>query len=249
MSNLKLAFRQFCRNPGFTVAAVLTLAVGIGAKTALFSVFKAVGLEPFSYPEAHRLVHAWRTSVGHRWHRPLSAPDFFDFRERNTSFEEIGVYSPYGFNLGGPEPVRVSGALCSSGVLRALGVAPMLGHLFTEVEETDGSRPAVLSHATWRERFERAPDIVGRPITISGESHQMVGVCPRTSSSFPGGPKDGTAFSGHRSHSRAARGNWRATTACVTSSGCLPLAGSNPGEAKRLKSRAEKSPTPVASLA
>jgi len=166
------------KHPGFTALAVITLALGIGANTAIFSVFKSVLLEPFPYPQADRLVHIWQTQLGQRWRNTLSAPDFLDLRDQNRSFEEMGVYCPYGFNLGGAEPVRVSGVLCSAGVLRALGVAPALGRWFTDEEELDGSRPVVLSHDAWQEHFEGADDIVGRSVKISGESHLVVGVMP-----------------------------------------------------------------------
>ena len=125
MNDLRIALRMLLKSPGFMLAAVLTLALGIGANTAIFSVFKAVVLEPFPYPAADRLVHVWQTQLGHRWRSPLSAPDFLDLRDRNQSFDELGVYCPYGFNLGGTEPARVRGILCSAGVLRALGVPPV----------------------------------------------------------------------------------------------------------------------------
>jgi predicted permease len=178
MNDLRLAFRMLVKSPGFTVVAVITLALGIGANTAIFSVVKAVVLEPFPYPAANRLVHVWETQVGHRWHSPLSAPEFFDLRESNQSFEELGVYCPYAFNLGITEPVRLSGVLCSAGVLRALGVQPALGRWFTEQEELDGSRPVVLSHDAWQKHFDAAGDIVGRFIKVNGVSHRVVGVMP-----------------------------------------------------------------------
>ena len=134
MNDLRMAFRMLLKRPGFTLAAVVTLALGIGANTAIFSAFKAVVLEPFPYPEAGRLTHVWQTQLGHRWRSPLSGPNFLDLRDRNQSFEEMGVYCPYGFNLGGDEPVRVPGILCSAGVLRALAVPPALGRWFTDEE-------------------------------------------------------------------------------------------------------------------
>jgi len=178
MNDLKFAFRQLLKSPGFTAVALLTLALGIGANTAIFTVFKAVFLEPFPYPDARRLVHIWHTPPGQRWRSPLTPPDFLDFRDQNRSFQEMGVYCPYGFNLGGTEPVRVRGILCSAGVLRALGISPAMGRWFTEDEEMDGSRPVVLSYDAWQKHFEGAEDIVGRSVKISGESHWVVGVMP-----------------------------------------------------------------------
>lgn len=179
MNDLRFAFRQLGKSPGFTTVAALTLALGIGANTAVFSVFKAVLLEPFPYPEAERLVHIWQSQLGHRWRGGLSAPDFLDLRARSQSFVEMGVYCPYGFNLGGTEPVRVPGILCSAGVLKALGIAPVLGRLYTDEEERDGSRPVVLSHEAWQQHFDGATDLVGRSVLINGESHRVVGVMPK----------------------------------------------------------------------
>jgi len=179
MHDLRFAFRMLLKSPGFTAVAILTLALGIGANTAIFSVFKAVLLEPFPYPDAGRLVHLWHTPLGQRWRSPLTAPDFLDFRDRTQSFQEMGVYCPYGFNLGGTEPVRVRGILCSAGVLRALGVLPALGRWYTDEEERDSLRPVVLSDEVWQQHFDGARDIVGRSVQVNGMSHRVVGVMPK----------------------------------------------------------------------
>ncbi len=101
MNDLRFALRQSCRNPGFTVAALLTLALGIGANTALFSVFKAVVLEPLPYPDPMRLVHVWKSDVSRYDTMPLSAPDYFDLREQSGCFVELGAYTIWRFNLRG----------------------------------------------------------------------------------------------------------------------------------------------------
>lgn len=178
LRDFRFGLRMLLKHPGFTAVAVLTLGLGIGANTAIFSVFKAVVLEPFSYPQADRLAHVWRAPIGQRWRTPHSGPDFLDLRERNQSFEEMGVYCPYRFNLSGDEPARVPGVLCSAGVLRALGVAPALGRWFTEQEEADGSRPVVLSYGAWQQYFGRAKAIVGRSAKLNGETQCVVGVMP-----------------------------------------------------------------------
>lgn len=178
MKPIKHALRAMLQSPGFTAVAVLILALGIGANTAVFSLFKTVVLEPFPYPQADQLVHIWETDIGGRWRGPLSAPDFYDFRDQNDTFEDLGVYCPYEFNLGTEVPERVPGALCSAGLLRTLGVPAAMGRFFTEAEEMDGSYPVVLSHALWEGKFEAAPSLVGQSILINGVSHRVVGIMP-----------------------------------------------------------------------
>ncbi len=177
--DLRFAVRQLTTRPAFTLLVVLTLAVAIGPNVAIFSTFKAVVLEPLPYPEPERLVHIWETDVAGRWRTGLTAPNYWDYREGNSAFEEIGVYNPYVFNIGDGEPVRVSGVLCSASLLRALDVQPALGRFFTDQEELDGSaRVVVVSHEFWQERFEGDPDIIGRNISVNGEAHEVVGVMP-----------------------------------------------------------------------
>jgi len=134
MNNLKFALRQFYKSPGFTAAAVLTLALSIGANTALFSVFKAVVLAPLPYPDPMRLMHVWKSDVGRYDTMPLSAPDYFDLREQSGCFVELGAYTTWRFNLGGQDPKQVQGIRCTAATLRALGVAPASGRWFTDAE-------------------------------------------------------------------------------------------------------------------
>lgn len=178
MNTLLHSLRWMSRSPGFTGVAVLTLAVGIGANTAVFSIFKAVVLEPFPYPQPHELVHLWQTDIGGRGKGPLSGPDFFDLRDGNRTFEDLGVYCPLEFNLGVDQPDRIPGALCSAGLLRTLGVPPAAGRLFSEAEEADGSRPVILSHALWEKHFDRDPGLVGQAILLNGTPHSVVGIMP-----------------------------------------------------------------------
>ncbi len=179
LQDLRFATRQVTARPAFTLLVVLTLAVAIGPNVAIFSTFKAVVLEPLPYPEPERLVHIWETDVGGRWRSGLTAPNYWDYRDGNTAFEEIGVYNPYVFNIGDGEPARVSGVLCSASLLRALGVEPAIGRLFTDQEELDGSgRVVVISNALWQERYDSDPDVVGEQITVNGEAHEVVGVMP-----------------------------------------------------------------------
>lgn len=179
MTDLRFAIRQLQRNPGVTAVAVLTLALGIGANTAIFSVFKALVLEPLPYPDSWRLVHVWKSDMAIRDFMPLSGPDYFDLREQNRCFEELGAYTTARHNLGGDKPVRVEGILCTAAILRAFGVQPALGHWFTEAEETEGTRRVVvLGHRLWQERYGGDPAIIGGTIVVNGETHEVVGITP-----------------------------------------------------------------------
>ena len=180
MNDLRFAFRQLRKSPGFTAVAVLTLALGIGANTAIFSVFKALVLDPLPYPDPLRLVHVWKSDIAIRDYMPLSGPDYFDLRAQNQCFEELGAYTTARHNLGGDKPVRVQGILCTAAILRAFGVQPALGRWFTETEETEGTRRVVvLSYRLWQERYAGDPALVGRTIVVNGEGHEVVGITPR----------------------------------------------------------------------
>src|SRR5262245_10239771 len=134
MNDLKFAFRQLLKNPGFTAVAVLTLALGIGANTAIFSVIHAVLLKPLPYPDSERLV--WLAERGPNWDGgPISYPNFTDWRAQQTVFEHIGVYKWNNFVLTGrEEPFQLRGARMSADGLAALKVQPVMGRTFAEDE-------------------------------------------------------------------------------------------------------------------
>ena len=133
--DLKFAFRQLLKNPGFTAVAVLTLALGIGANTAIFSVVDAVLLRPLAYPESDRLV--WLCERGPDWSGgSISYPNFTDWRNQQSVFEKFGVSSGRNFTLtGAGEPVRLAGALISADVFAALRTQPEIGRVFREDED------------------------------------------------------------------------------------------------------------------
>ncbi len=177
--DLCFALRTIRRWPGFTVMIVLILGVGIGGNVAIFSVLKALLFQPLPYPEPDRLVQVWQTHIDYRTRWPFSSPDYLDVREQNRSFEEFGAYSPQRFTVGRVEPERVYGATATAGVLRAYGVEPALGRLFTEGEELEGNnRVAVLSDRFWKRRFGAEPEVVGTAIAINGGYYQVIGVMP-----------------------------------------------------------------------
>ena len=179
--DLRYALRTLGKHRGFAAVVVLTLALGIGANTAIFSVVDAVILRPLPYPDADRLV-----LVSGDLHRPglneicASVGEFVDYRERNHVFDETAAYDTRGFNItGGSAPERVSGAVVSPSLFRLLGIAPALGRSLENGDERPGhSDVVVLGAGLWRRRFASDPAIVGQLVTLDGRAAEVVGVMP-----------------------------------------------------------------------
>ncbi len=188
-SSLRLALRR----PGFTFVVVLTLALGIGASTAVFTVIDAVLLHPVPYPDPDRIVSVLALHPEKGPDRvSLTPADFLSLRAHNRSFSQLGAYVPFGsLDLTGDgEPVRLQRHLVSAGVLAALGVRPALGRLFQEEEYREaGQRAVMLSHRLWRSRFGGDPRIVGHGLILGGERYMVAGVLPRDFR-LPGGDPD-----------------------------------------------------------
>jgi putative ABC transport system permease protein len=179
LRDLRHAARMLRRGPAHTLVAVLSLALGIGATTAIFSVQKALLLAPLLYPQPDRLMVVWQRPPEERWRQPLTDPDYLDYRERNRSFEELGVQALRWANLSGEgTPERVRASVCTASFLRALGTTPAMGRLFTDQEETQGERVVLLSHGLWKRRFGADPSIVGRRISVNRQTHTVLGVMP-----------------------------------------------------------------------
>ncbi len=181
IQDLRHGLRLLARIPGFTAVAVLTLALGIGANTAIFSVVHAVLLRPLSLPSPERLVMVWENDRlrGTRQER-ASAPDFQDFRAQATVFEALSAWQSTDATLtGAGEPERLVAARVSANYFTLLGVPPLLGRAFLPEEEKIGRhRVAVLGHGLWRRRFGADRDILGKTVTLEGESFTVVGVAP-----------------------------------------------------------------------
>ncbi len=174
LSNLRLSLRTLAQSRGFTLIAVLTLAVGIGSTTAIFSALQALVITPFSYPAADRLVHVWS---GDRW--PLSPADSFDLRQQSSSFSAFGVYSPQSVNIGQESAQSVMGVAGTADVLRAFGVRPMLGRWFEPTDDVPGAAPVViLSYSLWQQLFAGDPGAVGRKVRLNGNDVTVVGIMP-----------------------------------------------------------------------
>ncbi|HYD85551.1 MAG TPA: ABC transporter permease, partial [Opitutus sp.] len=153
LSDLRLSLRALGKSRGFALIAILTLAVGIGTSTAIFSALRALVISPFHYPAADQLVHVWS---GDGW--TLSPADYLDVREQSSSFSAFGVYQPQSVNVGAENAQSVMGISGTADVLRAFGVAPALGRWFDPSDDAVGAPPVViLSHALWQQLFAGDP--------------------------------------------------------------------------------------------
>jgi len=183
LQDVRFAIRQLRKSPGFALTTVLTLALGIGATTAIFSLINAVLLRPLAFPDPDRLV--WAAPLDQATGKPgipgsISYPDFFDWRSRNHSFEAIACYRRDGRTLtGNGTPQQLEAQIVSSDFFRVLGVHPALGRGFVREDEKPGTHVAVLSHQTWQSAFGSAPDIAGRAITLDNTSYTVIGVMPK----------------------------------------------------------------------
>ncbi len=176
--DLRYAVRTFRKSPGFTAVALLTLALGVGATTAIFSVVNAVLLRPLPYGAPESVVEI-RVSWKDRPDGNLSPAEYLDFRDKLTVTSAVGVYGFGAFNItsdGEPERIRLAGV--STEVFSAFGVSPAFGRVFTLDEEVTGANVALLSDAFWRRRFSASPDVVGRTIILNDTTVEVLGVMP-----------------------------------------------------------------------
>src|SRR5215510_14966277 len=180
MRNLRLAFRTLFRNPGFGLTVTLTLALGIGATTALFTVVNAVLLNPLPFPNSRQLVQVWRSELPALTYGSASYPRYLDWRREQRAFSEFGAWAPRAMTVtGSAEPERVNGAVVSASFFKVVGASPALGAWISDADDVPGGRPvAVISHAYWQRRFGGAPDVVGQFVNIDGRPFSIVGVAP-----------------------------------------------------------------------
>jgi len=178
LADLKFALRQFAKHPGFVLVAVLTLALGIGANTAIFSVVDALLLKPLPYPESDRLVQVWEApNTGGR--AITSGGVFMDWQDHTTQLESIAAAHQINKNLTGEgEPVRISSLDVSADYLRVLRVNPALGRGFTAADDAPGGDRlvAVITYELWQNRIKGDLAIVGQAIRLDGESFTVIGV-------------------------------------------------------------------------
>ncbi|MEW6210873.1 MAG: ABC transporter permease [Acidobacteriota bacterium] len=177
MKDLRFALRQLMKNPGFTLVAVIALALGIGANTAIFSVVHSVLLRPLPFKDPDHLVWVW--GVQPQLDRaPHSPADFLDYQSQNSSFEQMAAFRPMSFTLTGEgQPEMLNGMITSANYFSLLGLNAARGRVFSEEDGVAGaSRKAVLSHALWQRQFGGDPGVIGKPITLNGESVTVIGV-------------------------------------------------------------------------
>ncbi|MGB7846747.1 MAG: ABC transporter permease [Candidatus Acidiferrum sp.] len=183
--DIRYALRAFAKNPGFALAAVLSLAIGIGANTSIFSVANSLLLRPLPYKDANRLVILWNRSPGlnitEDW---FSTAQYLDIKSTHQGFEQLAIAIGGNYNLTGEgEPERVGVIRASSNLLPMLGQRPVHGRLFVPAEDAPGAPDtAVLTYGMWSRRFGRDPRTIGRSITINGKPYEVVGILPQGSS-------------------------------------------------------------------
>ncbi len=180
-SEFRWIVRRLSRAPLFTAITLLTLAVGIGANTAIFSVVNGVLLKPLPYADADRLVAVWQSAPGIGIKElPGSPSTYFTYREIGQSFEHIGLYRQEAVNITGlAEPERIESLAVTDAVLPALGIEPVLGRRFTlQDDQPNQALTVMLTHGLWQRKFGGNPGIVGQSIRIDGEAYQVIGVLP-----------------------------------------------------------------------
>lgn len=184
--DVRYALRSFRRSPIFLLVTVAILALGIGANSAIFSVLKALVLEPLPYPQPQQLVTVWTPQEGYSYN-PLSTPNFLDYEERQQSLSAWGAYGSRSVNLAaGDRPERLPSIWCTGGVLEALGVDPPLGRLFkSDAGTPEDEHVVVLSHSLWQRSFDGDPELLGRTVSVNGDSYTVLGVMPQ-GFEFPG---------------------------------------------------------------
>jgi predicted permease len=181
LEDIRYAFRQLVKAPGFAAVAILTLALGIGANTAVFSVVDAVMLRPLPYDQADRLIDAQSINTHNPQPSAISYPDFFDWRTQNRTLEHLVSYHDSQYTLiGTAEPAHVDAEVTSWDLLPALGVNPEFGRGFTADEEKQGTHVVLLSHALWQSQFGGDRSVIGRTVNLSGDLFAVIGVMPAT---------------------------------------------------------------------
>ena len=184
LSELKIAARYLLKSPGFALTAVLMLALGIGATTAIFSIVEGVLLRPLPFPHSDRLYALGDVlegvSIGGFNGNVVTVPDIVSYTRDTHSFVSLGGYQPAGFELSGSgQPAMISAANLTAGVLPALGVQPLMGRFFTQQEQDQKVQVALLSYSTWKKRFDGDPNILGKKLLLDRKPYTVIGVMPR----------------------------------------------------------------------
>ena len=183
LDQLKHALRRLLKAPLFTIITLITLAVGIGANTVVFSVVEGVLLKPLNYPHPEQLIGVWHKAPGIGFPSLNMAPFlYFTYREQATTLQDIGAYQGDSLSVTGTgQPEHVRGLDVTDGTLPILGVQPVLGRLFTRRDDApDTGKTVLLSYGYWQKKFGGDRSVIGRSITVDGTAHEIIGVLPRT---------------------------------------------------------------------
>ena len=178
--DVRYGLRMLAKNPAFTAIAVVALALGIGANSAIFSVVDAVLLRPLPFKNPNQLVMLWENAAHLGFPRDTPSPaNFLDWQKQATSFTGMAAMIERSFNLTGVgEPERLEGRRVSANLFELLGVSARLGRTFVPEDDKPGTHVVVLSHSLWQRRFGSDPGVIGRALTLDGESYTVVGVMP-----------------------------------------------------------------------
>src|SRR5215475_2973360 len=184
LQDLRLVPRQFFKNPGFAAVAIIALALGIGANTAIFSVVNSVLLRPLPFPEPDRLMVIYETRLDRGGSRAsVSYPNFSDWRDQNTVFESMSTYRTTDMVLTGEgDPARLQAGVVNADLFSLLRATPIAGRLFSPEEDKpgDSGRVILLSQRLWQQRFNSDPEIIGRSLILNSKNYTVVGVMPRS---------------------------------------------------------------------
>ena len=192
LSDFRFAFRQLIKAPGFTFIAVLTLALGIGMNTSMFSLMNLLILQPLPYVDKDHLVRIYRTTPQSQ-EASHSAPDYLELIQGSKEFADLAAFRMWSYNLAPADrpPVNLTAARVSAGFFPLLGMQPELGRVFTPEDDQLGNHVAILSHSTWQAQFGGDPAVIGRVVRLDGESTTVIGVMPAAFTSvFLWGPGD-----------------------------------------------------------
>src|SRR5580693_5735478 len=182
IQDMRYSLRMLRKSPGFTALVVLTLALGIGGNTAIFSFVNDALLKPLPYREPDRLVMVWENTPGQPHSESIvAAPNYLDWEKQNDVFERMAIFEFLQYNISGQgDPEVVSGLRASSGLFDVLGVQPMMGRTFTKEEEDQGKdHVVVLSYGLWQRRYAADRSVLGKAIRINQESYTVIGVMPQ----------------------------------------------------------------------
>ena len=181
IEDIRYGLRMLWKNPGFTATALLTLALGIGANTAVFSIVNGVLLNPLPFPDSDKLVVLFESKPNFK-EGSISYPNFLDWQRENHAFSSIAAYRPDSVILtGAGEPEQLRGEMVSADFFSILGVKPVIGRMFASQEDQLGAGHVVLvSSAFWKRKLASAPNIVGQSVVLDGEGYTIIGVIPES---------------------------------------------------------------------